>query len=134
MQLDVHDERLALCRLPAHTPTPDWVDDADGPLVAVVRTGAEVSVVVPERVLPDDLDGGDVEVVAGWRALSVRGPLDLSLTGVLSGLAEALAAAGVPLLAIGTYDTDWLLVGADRLAAATSALEAAGHRVHQPGA
>lgn len=132
MELDVHDEPLALCRLPADAPVPAWADRAELPLVAVVRTGAELSLVVPERALPDDLDDEDIEVAAGWQALSVRGPLDLSLTGVLAALADALAGAGVPLLAIGTYDTDWLLVGADRLAAATSALEAAGHRVHRP--
>jgi hypothetical protein len=32
-------------------------------------------------------------------------------------------------LVISTYDTDWLLVSADKLADAARALEGAGHRV-----
>ena len=41
---------------------------------------------------------------------------------------HALAAAGVPVFVISTHDTDWLLVSADRFAAARTALEGIGHR------
>jgi uncharacterized protein len=40
-----------------------------------------------------------------------------------------LAAAKVPLFAIATFDTDYVLVKEEHLAAATAALEGAGHRV-----
>jgi enamine deaminase RidA (YjgF/YER057c/UK114 family) len=71
----------------------------------------------------------DVPLEPGWRALSVAGPLDLGLTGVLASLAAPLAEAGVPLLAIGTHDTDHLLVKAADLDRALAALAAAGHEV-----
>ena len=64
----------------------------------------------------------------GWRVLAVRGPLAFELTGVLASLASPLAAAGVSIFALSTFDTDYLLVPGDRLETALAALEAAGHR------
>ena len=54
--------------------------------------------------------------------------LDFALTGVLAALASPLAAAGVSIFAISTYDTDYLLVREETLAEAVAALCAAGHR------
>jgi hypothetical protein len=97
---------------------PEW---ARGELVSVTRTREELSVVC-----------ADAEVAAscerGFRALAVAGPLDLELVGVLASLLEPLADAAIPVLALGTYDTDYLLVRADDLDAALAALRAAGHR------
>ena len=66
----------------------------------------------------------------GWRALAVRGPLAFELTGVLASLATPLAAAGVSIFALSTFDTDYLLVPEERLSPALAALDAAGHRLH----
>ena len=65
----------------------------------------------------------------GWRCLRVAGPLDLALTGVLASIAAPLAAARVNIFVFSTYDTDYVLVPAVRLAEAKAALTSAGHRV-----
>ncbi len=59
--------------------------------------------------------------------LRVSGTLAFTDTGVLASLAEPLAAAGIPLFAVSTHDTDYLLVPHGELDAACSALVAAGH-------
>ena len=64
-----------------------------------------------------------------FAALRVAGTLDFSLTGVMAGLAGALADAGLSVLAISTYDTDYLLVRRGELEAAAAALRGAGHTV-----
>jgi hypothetical protein len=46
-----------------------------------------------------------------------------------AALATPLAEAGVPLLGVATYDTDYLLVHRSDLAAAIAALRRAGHFV-----
>ena len=89
-----------------------------------MRTAAEVSVVCDAAGVPD---GAAAE--RGWRALTVEGPLDFALTGVLAALAVPLAAAGVSIFAVSTYDTDHVLVRSERLADAVAALRAAGHTV-----
>ncbi len=48
---------------------------------------------------------------------------------MLSGLTTALATAGVPVFAVSTYDTDYLLVSRERLGPAAEALRSAGHDV-----
>lgn len=69
------------------------------------------------------------DAAGDWAALEVEGPLDLALTGVMARLSGVLAAAGVPLFAVSTYDTDVLLVRAAHLDRAVDALAAAGHAV-----
>lgn len=138
LDLDVHVGELAVCRLPADAEVPAWCAAAlrrpmaGAPLVAVVRTGAELSLVVPAGVVPADGAEG-LAVEAGWRALAVHGPLEFGLVGILAELAGCLASAGVSLFAVSTFDTDWLLVRGDDLAAAVAALRADGHRVHTVG-
>lgn len=126
MELDVHPTRLAVCGLAPDLPVPMWVPEEADPLVSVTRTGDELSIVAPEAVVPED-----VTVERGWRALSVRGPLEFSMTGVLASLSGPLADAGIPVFVVSTYDTDWLLVRDGDLDRAVDVLRAAGH--HIPG-
>lgn len=121
--LTVLDDHFALCRLPADTKVPAWVTRAAA-FLSVSRTPTELSIVADERAVPAELDAQ-----RGYRALRVEGPLPLELVGVLAELAAPLAAAGVPIFPIATYDTDYLFVPGIELARAVAALVAAGHRV-----
>ena len=112
-------------RLAGDAPVPPGV--LDGPvdgLVSVSRTRTELSVVCPvELAVPAPQEE------TGWRLLTVRGPFEFTLTGIMAALSGALAAAGVPLFALSTFDTDHLLVKDDDLARAVRALRDAGHEV-----
>ena len=121
MHLTLLPGRLAICRLPADAPVPGWTPTA-GSLLSITRTADELSVVCDEARVT-------VEVVAerGWRALRVTGPLDFALTGVLAALAAPLAAAGVSIFALSTYDTDYVLVREADVERAVAALAHAGH-------
>ena len=48
--------------------------------------------------------------MGGLVAFEIAGPLDFSTVGVLSGLLEPLAKQGISILALSTYDTDWILI------------------------
>jgi uncharacterized protein len=65
----------------------------------------------------------------GFRCLEVAGPLPFEATGILAALATPLSRARIPIVAISTFDTDYLLVREERLASAVRALERAGHAV-----
>ncbi len=107
---------LGVARLPAGSAPPAWIDWSDL-LVSISRTDDEVSIICPEHRIPDD-----VTCEKGWRVFKVAGPLDISLTGVLFSLLTPLAEAGVPILALSTYDTDYVLVRDGSVADAASAL------------
>jgi uncharacterized protein len=93
-------------------------------LVSITSTSDGVSVLCPSYAAPPSEDARP-----GWRLLTVQGPLEFDLTGVMAALAGELAAAGVTLLAVSTYDTDHVLVKATDLTRAVKALREAGHEV-----
>ncbi len=66
---------------------------------------------------------------SGWRMFMVEGPLDFAITGVLLALAKPLSDAGLSILAISTFGTDYLLVKEEALESAVRALAAVGHRI-----
>jgi uncharacterized protein len=123
-ELTLLDERFAISRLAADAPVPDWA--TRGPFFSVTRTGDELSVVTEISQVPVG-----VHSQTGWRVLKVHGPFVLSEIGVLSALAAPLAEAKISLFAVSTFDTDYLLVAAETLSAAISALGRAGHIVHR---
>jgi hypothetical protein len=123
MELRVLEETLAIARLAADVPVPAWVAGRD--FLAVVRTQRELSIVCRDDAVP----GSVHEVERGFRALAVAGTLDFTLTGIVASLAAPLAAAGISIFGISTYDTDHILVRAEHLTEAIAALAAAGHTV-----
>lgn len=122
VDIEILSGRYAACRLEPSTPVPAWAQGGD--FCAVTRTDQELSIVCPEHVVPDEIDAQ-----RGWRCMRVAEPLDFAVTGVAAALASPLAAAGIPILLIATYDTDYLLVRDDHFDRALAALREAGHRV-----
>ncbi len=66
-------------------------------------------------------------VERGWVALKLEGPFPFSMTGVLASFVQPLAEAWVPIFAISTFDTDYVLIKRENLEGAVLALGAAGH-------
>ena len=116
-------ERLAVCRLASDAGIPAWA--LDGGFFCVVRTHDEVSIVCSEDACPADT----ASVERGWMALKLEGPFPFSMTGVLASFLQPLAEAQIPIfvLAISTFDTDYVLIKRENLKEAVMALGAAGH-------
>src|SRR6185295_5567551 len=112
----------AVVRLPASEPIPAWA--GSGSFSSITRTPDELSIVCVESAVP-----AGARTVGGMRLLGVQGPLDFALTGVIASLAGPLAAAGVSVFVVATFDTDYLLIRDSDAARAVAALRAAGHRV-----
>lgn len=123
LTLDLLDGRFAICRLGPEQAVPAWA--WHGPLASVTRTPSELSIVCAEAAVPATVE----RVQRGWCALVVVGPLDFGMVGVMARLMAPLAEAGVSILALATFDTDYLLVREPDLPRAIFALHAAGHRV-----
>ncbi|PJF35891.1 MAG: hypothetical protein CUN49_08190 [Candidatus Thermofonsia Clade 1 bacterium] len=125
LTLSILPEPLAVCQLPPEAPLPSW---ASGSLVALVRTAEELSVVCAEAAVPLGLPReGDL------RALKIEGALEFGLTGVLAGISTALAAVGITIFAISTYNTDYILVRGASLERACRALRLEGYHILPEG-
>lgn len=111
--------RLAIVRFPADAALPAWVLHEGATFWSITRTPDELSLVCPEEDLPPSVRE---QVDRDWRAFAVVGPLPFGLTGVVSGLTSPLAAAGIPVFVLSTFDTDYVLVKGENLARARDVL------------
>jgi hypothetical protein len=112
----------AVVRLPSDTTVPDWARKGD--FTSITRTGDELSIVCPAASLPKDVDSG-----RRWMCLKLEGPFPFSQIGVLLSFIKPLSNNGVPIFAISTYDTDYVLVQEEFAGVALNALQVAGHEL-----
>ena len=117
-----HAVEVGFARLPAGE-EPGW-DWRTGPLASITYTDSETSVVCAFDSVPSG-----TKVQGPLVAFEIAGPLDFSTVGVLSGLLEPLAKQGISILALSTYDTDWILVPAGDADRAAEEWRRSGHEV-----
>jgi hypothetical protein len=122
MNLTLLDEIFTLHRLAPDAQVPAAA--LKSPFFAITRTDEELSLLLPERI---DFESKKSEV--GWACFKVEGPLEFGLVGVLAGISSALAKAGVPIFALSTFDTDYILVKREQVQVARDALTSAGYQV-----
>jgi hypothetical protein len=111
----------AMVRLSPDAPLPDWALGARS-FVSITRTRDELSIVCEARMVPEG-----ARHQAGWALLALRGPFAFSEVGVLASIVGPLAAVGVPVFVLSTFDTDYLLVPDGRRDEALAALAAVGY-------
>jgi hypothetical protein len=115
-------DTFAVSRLDPADPIPAWAFSGD--FISITRGADELSIVCRADAVP-----AGVRSEKGWRALRVAGVLDFSLVGVLSSLTVPLAAAGLSVFVISTFDSDYVLVHEADLKIALQALSGSGHFV-----
>lgn len=118
---------LAVCRLPAGAEVPDWA--WQGAFHSITRTPDELSVICDHAAAAAAPAGPGLRVDGPWAVFEVEGPFAFDVTGVVAALSAPLAAAGVGIFVLSTFDTDWILVKAENAEAAADAWRTAGHAV-----
>jgi hypothetical protein len=111
----------AIVKLDAKQSIPAWAT-ADSEFLSITRTRNELSIVCSETLVPSGYQSE-----SGWALLKLHGPFAFDQIGVLSSVAGPLAAAGISIFTISTFDTDYILLKDSYLALAGEALAAAGH-------
>jgi len=112
---------FAICRLPSNTAIPDWALRSG--FSSVTSTADEVSIVCPAAQVPSE-----VVQENGWACLKLHGPFPFSETGILASFLQPLSERAIPIFAISTFDTDYVLVKHESLEKAVQALREAGHK------
>jgi hypothetical protein len=111
---------FAVCRLAGTTPVPTWA--AQGKFFSITGTADEVSIVCLGAQVP-----ADIQHENGWACLKLEGPFPFSETGILSSFVQPLSDRAIPIFAISTFDTDYVLVKNDWFEKALQVLQEAGH-------
>lgn len=111
---------FAVCRLPSNAPIPKLLNAAS--FLSITRTDEELSIVCAAEHVPEN-----AKCESPWVCFKLEGPFPFSLTGVLASFLNPLASAGIPIFAVSTFDTDYVLVKVELAAATLKALRDAGH-------
>lgn len=113
---------FAVCRLPPDAPMPELVPNDS--FTSATRTADELSIVCPMGQAP-----ACAKCESPWTCFKLQGPFPFSQTGVLASFINPLAEHGVPIFAIATFDTDYVLVKEEHASTARQVLKAAGHEL-----
>ena len=125
LHLTILAGEFAVCRLsPELVTIPTWA--FAGHWYTFTRTDDELSIVCPAPLVPDD-----VQAERGWCLLRLTGPFPFEMTGVLAAVLAPLATEEIPIFALSTFDTDYVLLKTPDLARAVDALRGAGHLVDE---
>lgn len=119
LHLMTHPEPLVVARLDGGA-EPSW-DWTPGPFASLTRTPNETSVVCLAELVP-----GGVVTEGPFRGVEVAGPLAFEAVGVMAEILAPLVTAGISVLAMSTFDTDWVLVPEQHIATASEAWRKAG--------
>lgn len=119
------DGPYGIVRLAAGAATPEWA--GKGEFSSVTRSADELSIVCRADNLPPD-----VRSPHRWICLKLEGPFPFNLTGVLLSFIEPLSLKGIPIFAVSTYDTDYVLIQEEFAGAALDVLQQAGHELLPP--
>ncbi|WP_372734191.1 ACT domain-containing protein [Nocardioides sp.] len=122
MKISRYPETLAVVRLGPGAEVPAWAESSS--IFSVTATATETSVICAARNVPKK----SVHQ-RPFTAFEVQGPLDFSLTGILSGLLAPLAAAEISVFTMSTYDTDWILVPQPDADRASECWREQGHEI-----
>jgi hypothetical protein len=114
----------AIVRQSPDTPVPAWATKDN--FTSITRTAEEVSIVCPAENIPKDF-----APTLRWICLKLEGPFPFSQTGVLLSFIQPLSNNGIPIFAISTYDTDYVLVPQEQAPQALDLLHAAGHELNK---
>ena len=113
---------FAVCRLASDASVP--ASKTPAPFISITRTTEELSIVCPVSQAPQN-----AKCELPWICFKLEGPFSFSLTGVLASVIDPLAQSGIPIFAISTFDTDYLLVKEEFAESALKTLQAAGHEL-----
>ncbi len=98
----------------------DWSDiDLSQPFCFAAHTEEENSLLCPSGMVPDNV----IIRNDGWRGFRIRGQLDFSLIGILSGILKILADHEISVFTVSTFNTDYVFVRQEDFQKALQALK-----------
>ena len=120
MELKKLEYDLTVCKVEA-------ISDIDmtADFFFIGKTDEEISLVCKTEDTPKKTTDRDDD----WKGFRIQGVLDFSLIGILSKLSGILAENNIGIFAVSTFNTDYILVKAEKFERALSVLSAEGYTV-----
>ena len=120
MELKKIDGAFTVCKVEDYS-----LVDMEAEYVFTGKTDEEKSLVCLTEKVPANV----TEREDGWRAFRIQGGLDFSLIGILSKIAGILADNAIGIVAISTFNTDYVLTKEEHFAKTMEVLKQAGYEI-----
>ena len=120
MEIKVLEQDFTVCQVADYSQV-NW----DTEFCFTGKTDEEYSLVCATTDVPANVTRRD----DGWKGFRIQGVLDFSLVGILSKIAALLAENSIPIFAISTYNTDYVLTKAEHCEKALDVLGQAGYTI-----
>ena len=119
MQFEPLTQEFTVCKAPDFSCV-----DLTRPFVFLSKTDEECSIVCETGFAPENATHRE----DGWKAFRAAGILDFSLVGILSKITTVLAENGIPVFAVSTYNTDYVLVKKENFLKSLALLAVSGQQ------
>ena len=120
MKIEVIEESFSVCKVTDYQEV-----NLSDKYCFIGKTDEECSLVC----MTDKVPRHTIEREDGWKAFRIGGVLDFSLIGILSRIATLLAKHEISIFAVSTYNTDYVLVKAEKFEEALALLSENGYVV-----
>lgn len=101
---------------------PEWAQKGD--FFSITQTKDELSIVCEDTYIPDNINREKK-----WSVLKIEGPFNFDEIGILNSITTLLAHAKISLLAISTFNTDYILIQESHFTEVVDILKNDGHEV-----
>jgi len=120
MILKILDEQFTVCKVKDYHKV-----DMEMPFVFIGSTDEEKSLICSTEKVPDNT----TEREDGWKAFCIEGVLGFSLIGILADISSILAEGKIGIIAVSTFNTDYILTKFKDFEKAIKILKEAGYKV-----
>lgn len=122
MTLKVLKYRFSVCKVKDSSEI-----DFNENYIFTAKTNDEISLICPVEYIPENCTAH----ADGWKAFRIKGSMDFNLTGILSKISDVIAAEKIGILAVSTFNTDYVFTKEENFEKAISALADAGYEVER---
>ncbi len=120
-RLEILKDEFTIHRFDLNETIPDKVYNSK--FYWIGKTDEELSIVCESNIL-----NNSDKSKSGWSIIKIACKLDFSLVGIIAEIYNELKNAGISIIALSTYDTDYIMLKNDKLEEAKSALENIGYK------
>ena len=113
---------FSVCKVPDYT-----LVNPEQPFCFTGSTDEEKSLVCPLSLVPQNVTDREDD----WRGFRIKGTLDFSLIGILSGILAKLAKYEISVFVVSTFNTDYVFVKQEDFRRAVLALKNCGFLIEE---
>jgi hypothetical protein len=119
LEVELIKGEYSIIKLEINSALPNFI--STGHFFTILKSDSELSILCETSIIPKDF--ACIKIDGNWALMKLVGPFDFDQTGILASFLRPLAQADIGILAISSFDTDYILVKTINFEKAKVALE-----------